>query len=336
MTTFDAVLRAQLRRDPGRPLVTWYDHATGERVELSVTTYANWVAKAASLLVEEGDLERGMRLRIDLPTHWLGPVFLGAAWTVGLVVTTDDDPDAVVCGPDTLESGPRGPTTSWCSPAACCRSASASPTPVPAGVHDVGLEIWSQPDAFAPWDPPTAQDAATDGAYGDATQGALMEAAAAGSLLTDGGRLFSMANPASPPGIATFTEPLVRGGSLVLVRHPDPGGSTRRTPRNVPPTGPVTRGLSPTGPQPARSKPSIPLAEVARGGDLAARARVEVDVARAGPAHDVVAAPLARMSLTPTTQSKPRRSLGRPAVAGDLAARATSWPAPDPGPPVPA
>lgn len=223
MTTFDATLRAQLRRDPGRPLVTWYDHATGERVELSVTTYANWVAKAASLLVEEGDLERGMRLRIDLPTHWLGPVFLGAAWTVGLVVTSDDDPDAVVCGPDDLEE--------WASRAddLVVLACSLLPlgvrfaTTVPAGVHDVGLEIWSQPDAFAPWDPPTAQDAATGGAYGDTTQGALMESAAAGGLLTDGGRLFSMANPASPPGVATFTEPLVRGGSLVLVRHPDPG-----------------------------------------------------------------------------------------------------------------
>jgi hypothetical protein len=31
-----------------------------------------------------------------------------------------------------------------------------------------------------------------------------------------------VANPASPPGIATFTEPLARGGSLVLVRDPDP------------------------------------------------------------------------------------------------------------------
>ena len=223
MTTFDAALRAQLRRDPGRPLVTWYDHATGERVELSVTTYANWVAKAASLLVEEGDLERGMRLRIDLPTHWLTPVFLGAAWTVGLVVTSDDDPDAVVCGPDDLEE--------WAARAddLVVLACSLLPlgvrfaTPVPAGVHDVGLEIWSQPDAFAPWDPPTAQDPATDGAYGETTQGALMESAAAGSLLTDGGRLFSMANPASPPGVATFTEPLVRGGSLVLVRRPDPG-----------------------------------------------------------------------------------------------------------------
>jgi uncharacterized protein (TIGR03089 family) len=223
VTTFDAVLRAQLRRDPGRPLLTWYDQATGERVELSVTTYANWVAKVASLLVEEGDLERGMRLRVDLPTHWLGPVFLGAAWTVGLVVTTDDHPDAVVCGPDTLDDWAARGDDLVVLACSLLPLGVRFATPVPPGVHDVGLEVWSQPDAFAPWDPPTAQDAATAGGLGDATQGELMQAAAAGSLLTDGGRLFSMANPASPPGIATFTEPLVRGGSLVLVRHPDPG-----------------------------------------------------------------------------------------------------------------
>ena len=58
MTTFAAVLAAQLRRDPGRPLLTFYDHATDERVELSVTTYANWVAKTASLLQDELDVER--------------------------------------------------------------------------------------------------------------------------------------------------------------------------------------------------------------------------------------------------------------------------------------
>jgi hypothetical protein len=31
-----------------------------------------------------------------------------------------------------------------------------------------------------------------------------------------------VADPASPPGLATFTEPLVRSGSLVLVRNADP------------------------------------------------------------------------------------------------------------------
>jgi uncharacterized protein (TIGR03089 family) len=219
MTTFSEVLAAQLRRDPGRPLVTFYDHATDERVELSVTTYANWVAKASGLLTEVADLERGMSLRIDLPPHWLSTVFLGAAWTVGLQVTTSDDPDAVVCGPEGLDRwAPRAATV----PVLAC---SLRPLgvrfadPLPAGVLDVGVEIWSQPDGFTAWDPPTDDDLATD----DLTQRQVHDlTAAVGSVLTDGDRLLSVADPASPPGMATFTEPLGRGGSLVLVRNPDP------------------------------------------------------------------------------------------------------------------
>jgi uncharacterized protein (TIGR03089 family) len=219
VTTFSQVLTRQLRADPGRPLITFYDDATGERVELSVATYANWVAKAASLLADEHDLERGQSLCVDLPSHWLGPVFLGAAWTVGLVVTGPDDgePDAVVCGPDGLERW--APHASDIPVLAC----SLLPLgvrfadPLPPGVHDVGIEVWSQPDAFTPWDPPGPKQPAYDGV----SQADLWSAAAAGSLLTDGGRLLSVANPASPPGLATFTEPLARSGSLVLVAHPD-------------------------------------------------------------------------------------------------------------------
>jgi len=225
--TFSDVLAAQLRSEPGRPLVTFYDHAGDERVELSVTTYANWVAKASGLLTDVADLERGMSLRIDLPPHWLSTVFLGAAWTVGLRVTTSDAPDAVVCGPDGLER--------WAARAATVPVLACSlrplgvrfAEPLPAGVLDVGVEIWSQPDGFTAWDPPTGDDLATD----DLTQRELFGpppapsddlTAAVGSVLTDGGRLLSVADPASPPGMATFTEPLVRGGSLVLVRNPDP------------------------------------------------------------------------------------------------------------------
>jgi uncharacterized protein (TIGR03089 family) len=222
VTTFPAVLTRLLRTDPGRPLITFYDHASGERVELSVTTYANWVAKTASLLVEEHDLERGQRLHVALPAHWLGPVFLGAAWTVGLEVTLEGGdrpaPDAVVCGPDGLATwGPRAAEL----PVLAC---SLRPMgvrfaePLPAGVHDVGIDVWSQPDAFAPYDPPVETDPALPGV----TQGEMWEAATAGSLLTDGGRLLTEANPASPPGIASFMEPLARGGSLVLVSHADP------------------------------------------------------------------------------------------------------------------
>lgn len=224
MTTFADVLARQLRTDSGRPLITFYDDATGERVELSVTTYANWVAKTASLLAEEHDLERGQRLHVDLPAHWLGPVVLGAAWAVGLVVCgPDDDPDAVVCGPDGLA---RWAARAEELPVLACSLLPLGvrfADPLPPGVHDVGVEVWSQPDAFVAWDPPTADDPATGPAYGTLTQAETWRTAAAGSLLADGGRLLSEANPASPPGLATFTEPLARSGSLVLVTHAGPG-----------------------------------------------------------------------------------------------------------------
>jgi len=219
VTTFTTLLGSLLGKDPGRPLVTYYDHATGERVELSVTTYANWVAKAASLLAEEHDLERGQGLHLDLPTHWLGPVFLGAAWTVGLVVTTADQADAVVCGPEGLATwGERAADL----PVLACSLLPMGvrfAEPLPPGVHDVGIEVWSQPDAFTAWDPPGPDDLALPGV----TQAELWRTAAAGSLLTDGGRLLTEANPASPPGVASFAEPLARGGSVVLVSHADPG-----------------------------------------------------------------------------------------------------------------
>ncbi len=218
MTTFAEALAHRLRCEPGRPFITFYDESTGERVELSVTTYANWVAKTASLLADEHDLERGQRLAVDLPAHWLGPVFLGAAWTVGLaIVGPDDDPDAVVCSPATL---PRWAEQAARLPVLACALLPLGvrfAEPLPTGVHDVGVEVWSQPDAFTPWDPPTPDDLATAGAYGERSQADLWAAAAAGHLVPHGGRLLSEANPASPPGIASFTEPLSAGGSLVLV-----------------------------------------------------------------------------------------------------------------------
>ncbi len=221
MATFTTILADLLKHDPGRPLVTFYDHASGERTELSVTTYANWVAKTGSLLAEELDLERGQELRIDLPTHWLTPVFLGAAWTVGLVVTFEvqsELPAAVVCGPSTLDR--------WSPYAADTIVLASALHPLgrpftqalPPGVRDFGAEVWSQPDAFTPWDPPGPHDLALPGS----SHHDLFEAAAGGSLLTDGGRLFTEENPASPSGLSSFTEPFVRRGSVVLVAHPDP------------------------------------------------------------------------------------------------------------------
>jgi uncharacterized protein (TIGR03089 family) len=227
--SFAALLDAQLRQEAGRPLFTWYDERTGERVELSVTTYANWVAKSASLLVDEHDLQRGDVLLVDLPSHWLGPVFLGAAWTAGLAVAfpsspvSGTGPDAVVCGPDGLAA--------WASraddvPVLACSLLPLGvrfTEPLPPGVHDVGVEVWGQPDAFIPYDPPDTDDVALLLPEGPVTQLELFgsPAGTGSSRSTGASRLLSTANPASPPGVSAVVRPLVSAGSLVLVTGAD-------------------------------------------------------------------------------------------------------------------
>lgn len=234
MTVFSDVLGAVLRREPGRPLVTFYDEATGERTELSVATYANWVAKAGSLLVDELGLEKGDRIRIDLPAHWLTVVFLGAAWSAGLVVTDEQGdggrPEVVVTGPGGVDGwapyAAAGPGRGGGTVLAC----SLLPLgvrfadPLPPGVHDVGAEIWGQPDAFTPWDPPSGADPAVAMGGAVLSQAELWEAAATGtrSGSSGGDRLLVEANPASPPGLSSVTGPLATNGSVVLVAHAGP------------------------------------------------------------------------------------------------------------------
>jgi uncharacterized protein (TIGR03089 family) len=218
MTTFAAVLDGQLRRDPSRPLVTFYDDATGERVELSLTTYANWVAKTASLIQEELDLTRGDTVRIDLPTHWLGPVWLGAAWSVGLTVTTGDS-ELVVCGPGGVEAYAGGSAQVV---ALSLRPLGARfAEPLPSGVMDYGALVLGQPDAFAPYDPPQDDDPAWSEAELTTSQTDLLTAATGANLVPDGGRLITDVNPCSYYGSATLLAPLQGGGGTVWVANPD-------------------------------------------------------------------------------------------------------------------
>ena len=215
VTTFADVLARRLRAEPGQPLVTYYDLRTGERVELSVTTYANWVAKAASLLAEEHGLERGQRLRVDLPTHWLGPVFLGAAWAVGLVVTERrrSRRRGVRAGRPRTVGAVRRPGAGARVLAAAdggalrgrrCRRASTT-------------SAWRSGPSRTPsrrGTRPRGRDPATD----RLTHDELWSRVAAGtSHYPGGGRLLSTANPASPSGLASLTGPLGGSGSVVLV-----------------------------------------------------------------------------------------------------------------------
>jgi uncharacterized protein (TIGR03089 family) len=224
--TFAGLLARQLGASAGRPLVTFYDDRTRERVELSVATYANWVAKTASLLQDEVGLVHGDRLLVDLPTHWLGPVWLGAAWSLGLVVVAPGGPgpaDAVVCGPVGLERY-AGAAEVPVVALSLLPMATRFPTPLPNGVLDYGLVVWGQPDAFAAYDPVLPDDPAWEDGAGPLTQAEVMGSgtgagtgAAAVRLLTDHTLL-------SRDGLAAFVEPLRSGGGTVWVAEAAPDG----------------------------------------------------------------------------------------------------------------
>jgi uncharacterized protein (TIGR03089 family) len=220
---FADVLSDQLRRDASRPFVTFYDDDTGERVELSLATYANWVAKTAGLLQDELDVERGGLALVDLPTHWLGAVWLGAAWTIGLAVTDDpglaSEADLVVCGPDGLktyaEQAARVPVLAASLRPLGGRFVEALPT----GVVDYGAVVLAQPDVFVALDPPQADDAGWRDATGTSSQAGLVAAVERSELLSEGSRLLTDVNPVSARGLETLLVPLLRGGGTVWVRH---------------------------------------------------------------------------------------------------------------------
>ncbi|MCX5312738.1 MULTISPECIES: TIGR03089 family protein [unclassified Streptomyces] len=217
------LLRSALAADPARPMVTFYDDATGERVELSVATFANWVAKTANLL--QGDLaaEPGDRLALLLPAHWQSAVWLLACSSVGVVADVQGDPaaaDLVVTGPDTLDA------------ARACRGERIAlalrplggrfPQP-PEGFADYAVEVPSQGDRFAPYAPvdPDAP-ALTVGGLG-LTAAQLVARAREDAVelgLTPGSRLLTGRTYDSWDGLsAGLFAPLAAGGSVVLCRH---------------------------------------------------------------------------------------------------------------------
>jgi uncharacterized protein (TIGR03089 family) len=217
------LLRSALAADPARPLITFYDDATGERVELSVATFANWVAKTANLLQGELAAAPGDRLALLLPAHWQSAVWLLACSSVGVTVEIGGDPadaDLVVSGPDTLEearacSGERV--------ALALRPLGGRFPQPPAGFTDYAVEVPAQGDRFAPFAPidPAASALSVDGMELTGTQLVARARTDAAELgLTDGSRLLSGAGFGDWRGLSTgLYAPLAAGASVVLCRH---------------------------------------------------------------------------------------------------------------------
>ena len=78
-----ALLDPLLSRDPVGPRITYYDDASGERIELSTVTLLNWAAKTANLLRDEFGAGPGSRIAVLLPAHWQTAAVLLGIWYIG-------------------------------------------------------------------------------------------------------------------------------------------------------------------------------------------------------------------------------------------------------------
>jgi uncharacterized protein (TIGR03089 family) len=220
------LLRSALAADPGRPLVTFYDDATGERVELSVATLANWVAKTANLIQGDLSAEPGDRVALLLPAHWQTAVWLLACSSTGTVAAPAGDPGAA----DLVVSGPEAESL---EAARACRGERVAlslrplgarfPQP-PEGFHDYAVEVPGQGDQFAPFVPVAAGDpflALPGGEELTGEQAVRRAEQDAGELgLTPGARLLSARPFDGWEGLsAGLLAPLAAGASVVLCRN---------------------------------------------------------------------------------------------------------------------
>ena len=228
--TLTAALLGPLRSGTAaaRPLITFYDDATGERVELSGTTTANWAAKAANLLREECDVEPGTPVAMLLPAHWQTAAVLLAAWWCGAeVVPEPGDAEWVLCDADrvdiALAARPAGGVV------ALSLDAFGKGVPgLPAGVVDFATEVRLQGDEFAPWAPvPDTAPALAGATISEVLADARARAGALGLSRSD--RVLSTLEWNTDTGLRDgLLAVLAAEASLVQVRNPDEAALERR------------------------------------------------------------------------------------------------------------
>lgn len=127
------------------PLITYYD--ADSRIELSGTTFCNWVAKTANLLDDLG-AQPGDTIALGVaethPAHWVSLIWTAAAWIAGgsIVLEVSSDADFAVVGADDRR---RAQTTVACSLHPLGRGFEQPP---PEAIDYA--EVLAQPDFYQP------------------------------------------------------------------------------------------------------------------------------------------------------------------------------------------
>lgn len=225
--SFWDLLQRRVNTDGARPLLTCYD-ADGGRTELSAITYANWVAKAANLILDDIDAAAGDQIALPLverhPGHWMGLVWAGACWTAGVEIATsiNEATLAVVSGPE-LDFGSSTAERWVCS----LHPLGLGMPSLPTDVRDWAGEVRSQPDVFL-----GVAGTDADLAWEGDTQAELMATASvADRILLDPRAPGAPAPTPAPRSVieaprsvieAALIGPLLGGGSSVVVLSGDP------------------------------------------------------------------------------------------------------------------
>ncbi len=216
-----------------RPLLTFYDDATGERVDLTAAELGTWAARTASLLRDGCRLRAGDSAAALLPPHWQTAAVLLGAWSLGVAVSyrpwataglapagpDQEDPlDAVFVSRQRLDS--------WLEAVPPARhrfvldlDGTATPE-APAGYRNYLTEVLRYPGDTPPYASiPASAPASPDGTTYHQWETIARELAAAMDL-RPGDRLLVDAGQHEQP-VTWLLAPLVAGATIVLCANLD-------------------------------------------------------------------------------------------------------------------
>jgi uncharacterized protein (TIGR03089 family) len=224
LTLSGAILDPMLRADPVGPRITYYDDATGERIELSAVTLANWAAKTGNLLRDELGAGPASRVAVLLPAHWQTAAVLFGVWWIGAEVVLDGSAaDIALCTIDRIDDAD---ATGADEVAVLSLDPFGRPAAdLPVGVTDYATAVRVHGDQIvAERDPgPALPGRTVDEVIADCQRSAMSRG------LTAGDRVLSTASWDGPDDvIEDLLAVLAVGGSLVQVANPDPAALPRR------------------------------------------------------------------------------------------------------------
>ncbi|MGX7680728.1 TIGR03089 family protein [Jatrophihabitans sp. DSM 45814] len=219
--TPESLFDDRLANDPTRPLITFYDDASGERAELSAKSLANWVAKTHFMLIDELGLGPGDRAYLSLPVHWLAAPILFGSWFAGLEIVSDPSNAAVAFGDAaSLEKADLSNVADVFAVSLLSMARSAEP---PRGMSDYAASVRPHPDA---WPTVRARGTEADAGLDGLSRAELAKSARASAadlgLLPGGRLLWSAADFTATAWLQALLAPLAVSGSVVLVSNADP------------------------------------------------------------------------------------------------------------------